>query len=162
VLAKPGPLDPSTITDLRPYLETVPDPRSARGRWYSLTAVLLVCACAVLSGAKSIDELAEWGQQAEPCWRRSASDPTCSNGGTPSTATIDRILTLLDGDALDRAVCTWLAARSATDEEPAETTVLRAVAVDGKTLPAPRTARASGSTCSLSGRSRPGGHARAA
>jgi hypothetical protein len=42
----------------------VPDPRSRRGRWYPLTAVLPVCAFAVLSGAKSIDELAEWGERA--------------------------------------------------------------------------------------------------
>ncbi|WP_373557554.1 transposase family protein [Streptomyces sp. Tue6028] len=41
---------------------SVPGPRTRRGRWYSLTAILLVCACAVVSGARSIDELAEWGQ----------------------------------------------------------------------------------------------------
>lgn len=40
----------------------MPDPRSRRGRWYSLTAILLVCACAAVSGARSIDELAEWGE----------------------------------------------------------------------------------------------------
>ena len=38
--------------------------RSRRGRWYSLTAILLVRACAALSGARSIDELAEWGERA--------------------------------------------------------------------------------------------------
>lgn len=140
VLAKLGPLDPSTITDLRPYLETVPDPRSRRGRWYSLTAVLLVCACAVLSGAKSIDELAEWGQRAEAAlletigirshplkWRHS-----------PSTATIDRILTRLDGDALDAAIGTYLADRhrAATAAEPSARPAKRrpAIAVDGKAL----------------------------
>ncbi|MFD1313878.1 transposase family protein, partial [Streptomyces kaempferi] len=57
VLKKLGPLDADRIADLRPYLESVPDPRSRRGRWYSLTAILLVCACAVVSGAMSIDEL---------------------------------------------------------------------------------------------------------
>lgn len=57
---KLGPLDAGRVADLRPYLDSVPDPRSRRGRWYSLTAILLVCACAVVSGARSIDELAEW------------------------------------------------------------------------------------------------------
>jgi hypothetical protein len=61
VLAKLGPLDPGRVADLRPYFVAVPDPRSRRGRWYSLTAILLVCACAAVAGARSVDELAEWG-----------------------------------------------------------------------------------------------------
>ena len=59
VLAQLGSLDADAVADLRPYLDTVPDPRSPRGRWYSLTCILLICACAAISGAKSIDELAE-------------------------------------------------------------------------------------------------------
>ncbi|WP_432190219.1 transposase family protein [Streptomyces sp. Tue6028] len=58
MLVKLGPLDAGRVADLRPYLDSVTDPSSRRGRWYSLTAILLVCACAVVSGAKSIDELA--------------------------------------------------------------------------------------------------------
>ncbi|MEV6029467.1 transposase family protein, partial [Streptomyces sp. NPDC052036] len=64
MLVKLGPLDAGRIADLRPCFDSVPDPRSRRGRWYSLTAILLVCACAVVSGGRSIDELAEWGQRA--------------------------------------------------------------------------------------------------
>lgn len=140
VLVKLGPLDAGGIADLRPYLDSVPDPRSRRGRWYSLTAVLLVCACAVVSGAKSIDELAEWGQRASNAlltvigirthllrWRRS-----------PSSATIGRVLGALDGDALDRAVCAYLAHRhrAATEPAPAPSPSrrLRVIAVDGKAL----------------------------
>ena len=63
MLAKLGPLDTKAITDLRPFLDAVPDNRSLRGRWYSLTSILLICACATISGAKSIDELAERGQR---------------------------------------------------------------------------------------------------
>ncbi|WP_241672005.1 transposase family protein [Streptomyces sp. IB2014 016-6] len=86
VLVKLGPLDAGRIADLRPYFDSVPDPRARRGRWYSLTAILLVCACAVVSGARSIDEIAEWGQRASNAllavigirrhllrWRRAAS-----------------------------------------------------------------------------------------
>ncbi|MET9134757.1 transposase family protein [Streptomyces antibioticus] len=53
VLEKLGPLDADRIADLRSYLESVPDPRSRRGRWYSLSAILLVCACAAVCGAMS-------------------------------------------------------------------------------------------------------------
>lgn len=136
VLLKLGPLDADRVADLRPYFESVPDPRSRRGRWYPLTAVLLVCAFAVLSGAKSIDELAEWGERASNTllatigirrhplwWRRS-----------PSPATIGRILGAIDGDALDRAVGTYLADQHRTATGPAANGRRRVIAVDGKTL----------------------------
>ncbi|MFE4335282.1 ISAs1 family transposase [Streptomyces sp. NPDC056831] len=142
VLVKLGPLDTGRVADLRPYFDSVPDPRSQRGRWYSLTAVLLVCACAVVSGAKSIDELAEWGQRASNAlliaigirrhllrWRR-----------TPSSATIGRVLGAVDGDALDRAVGAYLADRHHAATEPAVTPSAsasgrpRVIAVDGKAL----------------------------
>jgi len=140
VLVKLGPLDGSRVADLRPYFDSVPDPRSRRGRWYSLTAILLVCACAVVSGARSIDELAEWAERASSTllavigvrrhllnWRRS-----------PSPATIGRVIQALDGDALDRAVGAYLADqhRAATETAGAPPTSGRrpAVAVDGKAL----------------------------
>ncbi|MGW9556921.1 transposase family protein [Nocardiopsis sp. NPDC055551] len=44
----------------------LPGHRSPRGRWYSLTCILLLCACATISGARSIDELAEWGRRTHP------------------------------------------------------------------------------------------------
>jgi hypothetical protein len=43
-------MDTGRIADLRPYFDSVPDPRARRGRWYSLTAILLVCACTAVDG----------------------------------------------------------------------------------------------------------------
>ncbi|MEU6540221.1 ISAs1 family transposase [Streptomyces sp. NPDC047000] len=138
MLAKLGPLDADRIADLRPYLESVPDPRSRRGRWYSLTAILLVCACAVLGGAKSIEEIAEAGDRASIAlltalgirrhllgWRRS-----------PKPVTIGRVLEALDGDALDQAVGAYLADqhRKAPSADMPSAHVRRVVAVDGKAL----------------------------
>ncbi|MFD4956446.1 ISAs1 family transposase [Streptomyces sp. NPDC058451] len=133
MLVKLGPLDADRVADLRPYLDSVPDPRSQRGRWYSLTAILLVCACAVVSGAKSIDELAEWGERASDTllavvgirrhplrWRRA-----------PSRTTIGRVLGTVDGDALDRAVGAYLADRHRAATGPGQRQV---IAVDGKAL----------------------------
>lgn len=137
MLANLGPLDNGRIADLRPYLDSVPDPRSRRGRWYSLTTILLVCACATVSGAKSIDELAEWPARAGTeileaiglrrhllRWRTS-----------PSRATIGRVLERIDGDALDRAIGAYLAdrhrAEADNDDRPWPR---RVIAVDGKAL----------------------------
>lgn len=129
VLVKLGPLDIGRVADLRPFLDLVPDPRARRGRWYSLTAILLVCACAAVSGARTIDEIAEWAQRASDAvltavgvrrhplrWRRS-----------PSRATIGRVLTTVDGDALDRAVGAYLAGPAATSSGQR-----RVIAVDGQ------------------------------
>ncbi|MEU0968662.1 ISAs1 family transposase [Streptomyces sp. NPDC005917] len=142
ILAKLGPLDPDHVPDLRPYLESVPHPRSRRGRWYSLVSILAVCACAAVSGAKTIEEIAEWGARAATGllavigirhhllrWRRA-----------PSPATIGRVLGAVDGDALDRAVGAYLADRHRAATEPARAPSAsasrrpRVIAVDGKAL----------------------------
>jgi predicted transposase YbfD/YdcC len=134
VLVKLGPLDGSRVADLRPYLDLVPDPRARRGRWYSLTAILLICACAAVSGARSVDELAEWAERASDAllaavgvrrhplkWRRA-----------PSRTTIGRVLQAVDGDALDRAVGAYLTGRH--EAAGAGSGPRRVIAVDGKAL----------------------------
>jgi hypothetical protein len=134
VLGKLGSLDAGHVADLRPFLESVPDPRGRRGRWYSLTAILLVCACATVSGARSVDEIAEWAQRASGAvltavgirrhpltWRRA-----------PSRTTIGRVLAAVDGDALDQAVGAFLAGRH--DAAQAGAGQRRVIAVDGKAL----------------------------
>lgn len=134
VLVKLGPLDVGRVADLRPFLDLVPDPRGRRGRWYSLTAILLVCACAAVSGARSVDEIAEWAQRASDSvltavgvrrhplrWRRA-----------PSRTTIGRVLAAVAGDALDRAVGAYLADRHEATEAGAGQR--RMIVVDGKAL----------------------------
>ncbi|MGK5451358.1 ISAs1 family transposase [Streptomyces radiopugnans] len=133
-----GPLDAGQVADLRPFLGLVPDPRARRGRWYSLNAILLVCAGAAVSGARSVDEIAEWAARASDTvltavgvrrhplrWRRS-----------PSRTTIGRVLAAVDGDALDQAVGAYLAGRhnatmAAAGTAPGKRQV---IAVDGKSL----------------------------
>ncbi len=133
VLVKLGPLDLGQVAGLRPFLELVPDPLARRGRWYSLTALLLICACAAVSGARSVDEIAEWAARASDTvltsvgvrrhplrWRRS-----------PSRTTIGRVLAAVDGDALDRAVGAYLAGRNPAGTASGQRQV---IAVDGKSL----------------------------
>ncbi|MDT0443447.1 transposase family protein [Streptomyces johnsoniae] len=100
VLVKLGPLDIGEVADLQTFLNLVPDPRARRGRWYSLTAILLVCACAAVSGARSVDEIAEWAARASDTvltavgvrrhplrWRRAPSRTTIGRVLRPSTVT---------------------------------------------------------------------------
>lgn len=144
-----GPLDSGQVADLRTFLDLVPDPRARRGRWYSLTAILLVCACAAVSGARSIDEIAEWAARASDDvltavgvrwhplrWRRS-----------PSRTTIGRVLAAVDGDALDRAVGAYLAGPNPAGTTPEQRQV---IAVDGKSLRGSARLSPAAGTCSPS------------
>lgn len=133
VLVKLGPLDVSQVADLRSFMELVPDPRARQGRWYPPAAILLVCACAAVSGARSVDETAEWAARASDTvltavgvrrhplrWRRA-----------PSRTTIGRVLAAVDADALDRAVGTYLTSRNTRTAIQGQRQV---IAVDGKSL----------------------------
>jgi hypothetical protein len=95
-----------TRPELRPQLESVTDPRAHRGWWYSLTAISLVRARAALGEAKSIDELAEFGERATPALLASLGIRRHLLGWRPSPrpVTIGRVLAALDGEALDQAV----------------------------------------------------------
>ncbi|MFE3267300.1 ISAs1 family transposase [Streptomyces sp. NPDC059215] len=120
------------MSDLRFFLEAVPDPRSRRGRWYSLTSILLVCAAAAVSGARTIDELAEWGARADTGLLATLGvrRHLLRRRHAPSRSAIGRVLERLDTDALDAAVGAWLAHRH-TAAAPGRR---RVIAVDGKAL----------------------------
>ena len=105
-LAKLGPLHQHDTGRLRVHLQRVPDPRSRRGRWYSLVGLLLICACAVVSGARTITEITEWGQRATTMLLEQLGIRRHLPGRrrAPSQATLTRLLAALDGDALDAAI----------------------------------------------------------
>ncbi|WP_308435235.1 transposase family protein [Streptomyces minutiscleroticus] len=102
-----------------------------------MTAILLICACAAVSGARSVDELAELAE-----WAERASDALLAAVGVrrhplqwrraPSQTTIGRVLQAVDGDALDRAVGAYLTSRH--DAAGARSGQRRVIAVDGKAL----------------------------
>jgi len=112
-------------------LETVPDPRRARGRRHGLATVLAVALGAVLAGARSLSAIADWaGDLPAWSWRRWRI-ARCS----PSLSTIRRVLMAVDADVLDAVLHAWLAAVEPAPSAPREAggAGLRAVAVDGKT-----------------------------
>ncbi|WP_406191889.1 transposase family protein [Streptomyces sp. NBC_01017] len=121
---------------LRTHLQRLPDPRSRRGRWYPLAGLLLICACAVVSGARTITEITEWGQRATTTVLEQLGIRRHLPGHrrTPSHATLTRLLAALDGDALDTVIGAYLAEHDHTDVGGTGSVPRPAIAVDGKAL----------------------------
>jgi predicted transposase YbfD/YdcC len=128
--------------DLLECLATVPDPRSRRGVRHHLVYILALAAAAVLTGATSLLAVGEWVADAPPgalVALGGRPDRLTGRCAVPDEATIRRVLARVDGDALDRAIGRWLAARRPEPEQPPGAGAkrrrrLRALAVDGKSL----------------------------
>ncbi|QFQ99377.1 ISAs1 family transposase [Streptomyces phaeolivaceus] len=134
VLAKLGPLHQHDTGRLRAHLQRAPDPRSRRGR--PLAGLLLICACAVVSGARTITEITEWGQRATTTVLEllGIRRHLLGRRRAPSHATLTRLLAALDGDALDAVIGVYLAERDHTDAGTTGFAPRSAIAVDGKAL----------------------------
>jgi predicted transposase YbfD/YdcC len=131
-LAPALPLTPDEAADLRRVLARVPDPRNPRGVRHPAGCVLAIAAAAVLAGARSLAAIGEWAADApQPVLAVLGAwyDPLRGRYRPPHAATVRRYLLRVDADALDTAVCAWLATRAGP---PPDGRV--AVAVDGKTL----------------------------
>lgn len=125
---------PEEVPSLLERLAEVPDPRDPRGVRHRLAVVLALTACAVLAGATSLLAVGEWIADAPAHVLEQVgahTDPLLPRRALPAETTVRRLLARLDGDALDRAVGSWLA-----DRRPKTTrdTGLRGLAVDGKSL----------------------------
>ncbi|XKK60598.1 ISAs1 family transposase [Streptomyces sp. ARC32] len=127
-------VDAVEVPGLLERLAEVPDPRDPRGVRHRLAVVLALTACAVLAGATSLLAVGEWiadapahvleGVGARP-------DPLAPRRALPAETTVRRLLVRVDGDALDRAVGSWLADRRL---KTTGATTPRGLAVDGKSL----------------------------
>jgi predicted transposase YbfD/YdcC len=124
------------------HLALVPDPRRRRGIRHAWCSLLAIAAVAVVAGARSLTAIAEWAADAPQqvlMLLGVRRDPLTGDFQVPHEATIRRALAIVDADAFDAAVCSWINSRILADgvsEAPR-----RAIAVDGKTL---RGARAGG------------------
>ena len=139
-LCDAGPLRAAETPQLLAYLATITDPRARAGRRYSLVAILVLAAAAVLAGARSFTAIAEWAADAPQPVRAALGarrDPRTGRWvwTVPAEATIRRTLARLDAEALAAAIGAWLAGRDQDrDHHDQRRRPRRAVAVDGKTL----------------------------
>jgi hypothetical protein len=135
VIAAAGfsPVSPLVRLSLVEALSEVPDPRKARGVRHGVLGVLLLGACAVLTGARSFAVVAEYAHDAG----RVVLTTLGVGAVVPHERTIRRVLQAVDASALEAALRSWalteLAARS-----PEQGTLAReqrrVFALDGKTV----------------------------
>ena len=111
------------------FLGTIPDPRSASGRRFSLQSVLGIIIAGILSGRNSIRSIARWA--------RSLSEEELKLLGinrksAPTQTTMHEVLVRLDEKLVEEAFSKW--AKTFTDEHN-----LLQISIDGKTLTGSRT-----------------------
>lgn len=116
-------MEKNATSALLDHLATVPDPRIARHRWHKLSDILVIAICAVLCGAESYPAIEDFGYEREEWLRQFLELPE----GIPSHDTFNRVLQLLDPEALQACFLRWMQA-------VAEVTAGEVVAIDGKVL----------------------------
>ena len=103
-------------------LSGVEDPRKPKGVRHPLSAVLALSVCAMLSGARSLYAIAQWGRE-HPQLAQSLG---FSREQTPCVATLHHVFRRLDVDAFELALGRW--AQDCLGEGEAT------IAIDGKAL----------------------------
>ena len=112
----------------------VPDRRSVHGRRHPLPAILALSTAAMLSGARSLYAIAQWGR-AQPLEVVQVLGFTRVR--TPAVATLHYTFKALDVEAFEAAVQQWAAAVAASDRGPRahqQRVPLGPLALDGKGL----------------------------
>jgi predicted transposase YbfD/YdcC len=131
-----APLSAADSVRLLQALQSVPDPRRARGRRHGLQSVLLLALQAVMAGASSWVAIAQWAA--------SAPQALAVCAAPPSAATFRRVLAAVDITALEAALTRWATGRRAAlaATRPGQTRAEQrtVLAVDGKTLRGSRAA----------------------
>lgn len=111
---------------LSALFEQVVDPRAASGRRYPLPAILTLTTVAMLSGARSLYAIAQFGRDRGPSFARALGFAT---GKTPCCSSLHYLFKALDGRAFESAIRRWLAGRA-----DLRGSGWRAMSIDGKTL----------------------------
>ena len=105
------------------YFGELPDPRVDRTRLHRLDDIVVITILAVICGADSWTDVADFGRAKESWLRTFLALPN----GIPSHDTIGRVFAALDPTALERCFVKWTA-------DLATQTAGQVIAIDGKTL----------------------------
>lgn len=107
---------------LRAAFASVPDSRNPHGRRHPLPAMLALATAAMLSGARSLYAIGQWGRLQRPEVLRALG---FTRPATPSVSTIHMVFQRLDVAAFEAALASW--AQQQAGAAPV-------IAVDGKAL----------------------------
>jgi predicted transposase YbfD/YdcC len=118
------------VRSLLEVLIELHDPRHAKGKRYSLVAVLTIVILALLSNQESIRQMGNWAQGLDRPTRHRLG---LRRGKVPSYSTLRRVLLALDPEKLAQALAQWLEQVLAQWNLPRDVEA-RALAIDGKTL----------------------------
>ena len=124
---------PKVALSLVEAFAEIPDPRHARGIRHGVLAIVLLGACAVLTGARSFAAIAEYAHDTG----RAVLDLLGVGTVVPHASTIRRVLQDLDPDAVEAAMRTWAVAQLADRPAPGGVPVReqrQVLALDGKTV----------------------------
>jgi predicted transposase YbfD/YdcC len=105
------------------YFSELTDPRVERNREHLLEEILLIAIAAVLSGAESWNDIADYGHDKQEWLKTFLTLP----GGIPSHDTFNRVFAALDPEELEKGFVAWVSSI-------AKLTAGEVVAIDGKTL----------------------------
>ena len=105
------------------YFAELRDPRVERNREHLLEEILLIAIAAVLSGAESWNDIADYGEDKHEWLKRFLTLPS----GIPSHDTFNRVFAALDPEEMERGFVAWVSSI-------AKLTAGEVVAIDGKTL----------------------------
>jgi DDE_Tnp_1-associated/Transposase DDE domain len=117
-----GSADASRLLSL---LESVPDPRRARGIRHRLPAILAVGIAAVAAGARSFAAIGQWAADADA---ETLAALGFASHRVPSESAIRRTFAPLDAAVLDSVLAAWLWTRTHAVGGR------RVIAIDGKTV----------------------------
>jgi len=116
-------LDMARSVSLWEVFAEVPDPRDSQGRRHPLPAVLTLAVVAMLSGARSLYAIAQFGRDRGKAFAQALG---FTRDVPPCCATLHLLFKALDRKAFERAIRRWTASRVAAG--------WRSVSLDGKTL----------------------------
>lgn len=83
---------------------TVPDRRGRHGRRHPLPAILALATAAMLSGARSLYAIGQWGRLQRPAGLRALG---FTRPATPSVSTLHVVFQTLDVAAFEAALAAW-------------------------------------------------------
>jgi hypothetical protein len=114
-------------------LGQVPDPRAASGRRHPLQAVLTLTCVAMLSGARSLYAIAQFGRDRGAAFARALG---FTREATPCCSTLHYLFAALDHRAFERAIRRWTGGRvSREDREALSLDAKRLRGTQGHELP---------------------------